>query len=504
MSERSGSRREKTRAQDLVGFLFCGVGGFFAVSLSLSLFGWESQGGPWTWPVEELLLLLGPWAALFLALGVAVLGSALFLRDRALAPGRPLAGLAGATLGLALFLGAPGGAHGGEVGAAFPGVLGGLAGAVSAVVLGAALLWVSAWVGFGSALAGMKTARQHGIGSAARLDASDGVSAAEAALLVTEAPRKSRPAPAAAPAARPLPAPARTPKSTAPEPPPVLRDETIRPYTPPTPPAAPAAGGSPAPAEVAAHKHAGADLAKEKRTSVADRERRDERRAVESAGRAPGRERAELGTEVEAKAPPPTWEVESDEATSEPEVSLATDTDAPWTEGGSTSADEAGSRATPAWEQVSLFDAPPDPALDDEVLEDVATTADEVTDERAVELEDADEDELVVAREAQADDAEDGELEPHSEPAAPHGKPKTRPSDARWEKLVYEAGCLVLEQNRVAVSMIERRFELDFDRACEVLDELQEAGLIGPYMGGRTRDILLTREEWLAHDPRVS
>jgi S-DNA-T family DNA segregation ATPase FtsK/SpoIIIE len=74
----------------------------------------------------------------------------------------------------------------------------------------------------------------------------------------------------------------------------------------------------------------------------------------------------------------------------------------------------------------------------------------------------------------------------------------------RWSKLVYEAGCAILEQKRVAVSMLERRFGIDFDRPARSLDELQQAGLIGPYMGGRTRDILLTREEWLAHAPHAS
>ena len=69
---------------------------------------------------------------------------------------------------------------------------------------------------------------------------------------------------------------------------------------------------------------------------------------------------------------------------------------------------------------------------------------------------------------------------------------------------MYDAGCAILEQKRVAVSMLERRFGIDFDQACRVLDELQQAGLIGPYMGGRTRDILLTREQWLPHAPHAS
>jgi len=85
-------------------------------------------------------------------------------------------------------------------------------------------------------------------------------------------------------------------------------------------------------------------------------------------------------------------------------------------------------------------------------------------------------------------------------------KPAPRPepvvardgADDKWQKLVFDSGLLILEQKRVAVSMLERRFGTDFDTACRVLDELQQAGLIGPYIGGRTREILLTKEQWQA------
>ena len=67
--------------------------------------------------------------------------------------------------------------------------------------------------------------------------------------------------------------------------------------------------------------------------------------------------------------------------------------------------------------------------------------------------------------------------------------------------LLVSSGNLFLEEGRVAVSLLQRRFDLDFEQACDILDELQEAGLIGPYMGGQQRDILLTSEEWLAKAP---
>lgn len=70
------------------------------------------------------------------------------------------------------------------------------------------------------------------------------------------------------------------------------------------------------------------------------------------------------------------------------------------------------------------------------------------------------------------------------------------------EKLVFDAGCLILEHGRVAVSLLQRSFQLDFKQATELLDELQQRGLIGPYVGGMRRDILLEREDWLARSTR--
>ena len=79
------------------------------------------------------------------------------------------------------------------------------------------------------------------------------------------------------------------------------------------------------------------------------------------------------------------------------------------------------------------------------------------------------------------------EPEPPAEPAA---------AGAVEEDLIERAGTLILERGRVAVSLLQREFDLDFKQATLVLDQLQEAGLIGPYLGGQRRDILMTLEEW--------
>ncbi|MBK7642219.1 MAG: hypothetical protein IPJ19_04095 [Planctomycetes bacterium] len=86
-------------------------------------------------------------------------------------------------------------------------------------------------------------------------------------------------------------------------------------------------------------------------------------------------------------------------------------------------------------------------------------------------------------------------LQPQAAPAErAHKLPSVEPARA---KLLTEVGCLFVERGRVAVSMLQRQYGMDFDEACKVLDELQDLGLIGPYLGGQSRDILLTRDQWL-------
>ena len=111
--------------------------------------------------------------------------------------------------------------------------------------------------------------------------------------------------------------------------------------------------------------------------------------------------------------------------------------------------------------------------------------------------------------EAEAEEAPDpqGESEPESEPEV-ELEPAPRAEDAPKvpvavsagddrERQVFECGLLFVEEGRVAVSMLQKRFAMDFKEATAILDDLQERGLIGPYLGGKKRDILLTREEWM-------
>ena len=71
------------------------------------------------------------------------------------------------------------------------------------------------------------------------------------------------------------------------------------------------------------------------------------------------------------------------------------------------------------------------------------------------------------------------------------------PALAIASKEARAAADLILQESRVAVSMLQKKFKLDFKASCVVLDELQDLGFLGPYIDGKHRDILMTREEWL-------
>lgn len=65
------------------------------------------------------------------------------------------------------------------------------------------------------------------------------------------------------------------------------------------------------------------------------------------------------------------------------------------------------------------------------------------------------------------------------------------PSDDR-DPLFMEAQNLVIESKKASASFLQRRMKLGYARAARILDELEEAGVIGPAQGAKPREILVT------------
>ena len=48
-----------------------------------------------------------------------------------------------------------------------------------------------------------------------------------------------------------------------------------------------------------------------------------------------------------------------------------------------------------------------------------------------------------------------------------------------------------------STSMIQRRFSIGYNRAGRLMDQLEAAGIVGPAMGSKPRDVLITDENSL-------
>jgi S-DNA-T family DNA segregation ATPase FtsK/SpoIIIE len=46
--------------------------------------------------------------------------------------------------------------------------------------------------------------------------------------------------------------------------------------------------------------------------------------------------------------------------------------------------------------------------------------------------------------------------------------------------------------------MLQRRLKLGYARAARIVDEMENLGIVGPYMGSKPRNILITKEQWEA------
>ena len=71
-------------------------------------------------------------------------------------------------------------------------------------------------------------------------------------------------------------------------------------------------------------------------------------------------------------------------------------------------------------------------------------------------------------------------------------------SDSASERDAYfvDAGKLIIDKEKASIGMLQRMFKIGFNRAARIMDQLYEAGVVGPEEGTKPRKVLMSMEEF--------
>ena len=66
------------------------------------------------------------------------------------------------------------------------------------------------------------------------------------------------------------------------------------------------------------------------------------------------------------------------------------------------------------------------------------------------------------------------------------------------ERDVYfeQAGRFIIEKEKASIGMLQRMYKIGFNRAARIMDQLCDAGVVGPEEGTKPRKVLMSMEEF--------
>lgn len=62
-----------------------------------------------------------------------------------------------------------------------------------------------------------------------------------------------------------------------------------------------------------------------------------------------------------------------------------------------------------------------------------------------------------------------------------------------------EAGKFIIEKEKASIGMLQRMFKIGFNRAARIMDQLSDAGVVGPEEGTKPRKVLMSLEEFQSY-----
>lgn len=64
------------------------------------------------------------------------------------------------------------------------------------------------------------------------------------------------------------------------------------------------------------------------------------------------------------------------------------------------------------------------------------------------------------------------------------------------DDLFAEAGMFIIEKDKASIGLLQRMFRIGFNRAARIMDQLADAGVVGPEEGTKARQILMSKEQF--------
>ena len=66
----------------------------------------------------------------------------------------------------------------------------------------------------------------------------------------------------------------------------------------------------------------------------------------------------------------------------------------------------------------------------------------------------------------------------------------------KLDELIVEAATLIVQTQQGSTSSIQRKMSIGYNRAGRIMDQMEQAGFIGPADGAKPRQVLITQEEF--------
>jgi S-DNA-T family DNA segregation ATPase FtsK/SpoIIIE len=60
------------------------------------------------------------------------------------------------------------------------------------------------------------------------------------------------------------------------------------------------------------------------------------------------------------------------------------------------------------------------------------------------------------------------------------------------DEMFEEAARIIVENQQGSTSLIQRKLKLGYNRAGRIIDQLEAAGIVGPFKGSKARDVLIS------------